>query len=89
MPIVSAGSDVNLAWALVYILNVLWIDDSSARDTMVAPTPGLSPPGPLQNLVTTDWVNSSSLCKCHYCSFVCCRAGQPHTIHRCRRHKNW
>ena len=28
-------------------------------------------------------------CQCRYCSFNCCRAGQPHSIHRCKRHRNW
>ena len=87
MPIVPEASDGYLAWALVCILQVLVTDNFPGWETLHSSALVVPPLG--WNCLINSRPYPSHGCQCHFCSSGCCRAGQPHTIHRCRRHRNW
>ena len=94
MPAVSQPAELSVAWALVCILRILASDSLQPREeqhdtVLVAPPPGLDPPSYSVASGREQQNRLTQRCKCHFCSFKCCRAGRPHKVHRCKRHTNW
>ena len=88
MPVASACCDLPAAWALVCILQILVTDclppwETCCIDPLAAPPPGLEPQNDQLSCGACHRHLPQQRCQCRYCGFSCCRAGQPHSIHRC------
>ena len=94
MPAVPSCTESTAAWALVCIFQILAADSRSGADDWagfrsVAPPPGLEQQSDLPDYAVVRCDSQLQRCKCRFCSFRCCRIGQPHSVHRCKRHRNW
>ena len=85
MPAVSQSAELSVAWALVCILHILASDSLQSREdqhdsVLVAPPPGLDPPSHSVAIGKEQQNRWTQKCKCHFCSFKCCRAGRPPSV---------
>ena len=94
MPTSLSHAESTAAWALVCILQILVADSQYDTDDWtsfrtVAPPPGLEYHCEPTSYAVVRYDVQMQQCKCRFCSFRCFRIGQPHSVHRCKRHKNW
>ena len=84
MPVdLSADATLRTFWSLLFILR-------QALMTRKEVEPVRQPLHPLNSANSEREAeplipNGDALCRCQFCHLACCRVGEPHTLHRCKR----